>query len=127
MFVKDKYNDATAKYDQTVSINGSPISTLSTGTYIALYLSTNSMLTNIRYPIDSGHALGWGTAIECQVEACGTVPQHKYINTTLIMFAQDPGYIDTLVLNNAEGDLNTSDGGRTWTVDTITIDEFTFT
>ena len=30
-YAADKYNDATAMYDQTVSINGEPISTLSTG------------------------------------------------------------------------------------------------
>lgn len=28
----DKYNDATAKFDQTVSVNGAVVSTLSTGT-----------------------------------------------------------------------------------------------
>ena len=30
--VADKYNDATANFDQTVSVNGVKVSTLSTGT-----------------------------------------------------------------------------------------------
>lgn len=75
----------------------------------------------------SGYGLGWGTAIECQSEACGTVPQHQYIDTKITMRVADPNYDQTLALTNAEGDLTTSDGGKTWTVDTITIDEFTFT
>lgn len=30
---KDKYNDSTGKYDQTVSINGEVVSTLSTSAF----------------------------------------------------------------------------------------------
>ena len=51
-----KYNDSTEKYDQTVSLNGAVVSKLST---------------------TSGHAQGWGTAVECQSAACGYVPGHS--------------------------------------------------
>lgn len=77
--------------------------------------------------IASGHAQGWGTAIECQEEACGTVPEHHYLNTKLTMDVGDPTYNQTLALTKATGDLVTTDDGKTWTVATITIDQFTYT
>ena len=59
----DKYNDSTGKYDQTVSLNGSVVSSLST---------------------DDGQAQGWGTAVECQDSACkSSVPAHSKIQYTL--------------------------------------------
>jgi hypothetical protein len=105
-------------------VNGKVISRLSTGSLTPLDSACLAWLT---YLIDSGHALGWGTAIECQVEACGTVPQHKYINTKLTMHGNDPNYSQTVALNNAQGHLVTHDGGHTWTAAAITIDKFTFT
>ena len=65
--------------------------------------------------------------MECQQENCGTVPEHHFINTTLIMDTPDPNYSQTLSLNGGAGDLVTADGGKTWTVDDITIQEYTFT
>ncbi|KAJ5101534.1 hypothetical protein NUU61_003756 [Penicillium alfredii] len=39
----------------------------------------------------------------------------------------DPDYIKTLAKGNGvTGDLKMNDGGKTWTVDTIRIPEFTF-
>ena len=101
-----KYNDGTSQYDQTVSVNGNVVSTLSTS---------------------SGHAQGWGTAVECQQAACGSVPAHKYINTKIIMNVADPSYINTLGKTGASGNLVTSDGGKTWTVDTIQINAYRYT
>jgi hypothetical protein len=101
-----KYNDATAKYDQTVSVDGTVVSSLST---------------------DSGKAQGWGTAVECQQAACGTVPAHKYIDTKLIMDVADPNYIKTKGVTGATGDMKTADGGKTWTIDTISIESHTYT
>ncbi|KAJ4286978.1 hypothetical protein N0V90_012859 [Kalmusia sp. IMI 367209] len=101
-----KYNDATANFDQTVSVNGVKVSTLST---------------------KSGHGAGWGTAMECQQANCGTVPEHHYLNTTIIMNTPDPNYKNTLGLNGATGNLVTADGGKTWTVADITIKQYTFT
>ncbi|KAH6700654.1 hypothetical protein DL95DRAFT_429847 [Leptodontidium sp. 2 PMI_412] len=102
-----KYNTATAKTDQTVSVNGNVVSTLSTS---------------------SGKGgLGWGTAMECQQATCGTVPTHHYINTKLTMSAANPNYKNTLGLNGASGSLVTADGGKTWTVADITINQYTYT
>ncbi|KAL6710842.1 hypothetical protein ACN47E_007899 [Coniothyrium glycines] len=100
-----KYNDATSKFDQTVSVNGVKVSTLST---------------------TSGLGAGWGTAMECQQAKCGTVPEHHYVNTTITMNTADPNYGKTLSLNNASGNLVTANGGKTWTVADITIKRYTY-
>ncbi|KAI6873110.1 hypothetical protein KC343_g1406 [Hortaea werneckii] len=118
-----KYNDQTSQYDQTVSLNGEVVSRLSTS---------------------SGRAQGWGTAIECQQSACGTVPSHQYVDTKaspispvmcnfsaaddaqLIMDVADPSYIQTLGTTGATGDMVTDDNGKTWTIDTINIDSYTY-
>ncbi|KAG0152882.1 hypothetical protein PDIDSM_2687 [Penicillium digitatum] len=62
-----KYNDETGNFDQTVYINGEVVSTLST---------------------NSGQAQGWGTAVECQDDACdSTTAAHA-----------DPSFGDTLAI-----------------------------
>ncbi|KAL4915403.1 hypothetical protein BDW62DRAFT_212751 [Aspergillus aurantiobrunneus] len=101
------YNDSTGEYDQTVSINGQVVSSLSTS---------------------SGQAEGWGTAVECQDDACqSTVPAHQYKSTTIILNSADESFGDTLAINEADSSgLTTSDNGVTWTVETININEHTF-
>ncbi|KAI0484041.1 hypothetical protein GGR56DRAFT_668639 [Xylariaceae sp. FL0804] len=101
------YNDSTGEYDQTVSINGQVVSTLSTS---------------------SGEAQGWGTAVECQDDACtSTVAAHEYMNTTIILDSADMSFGDTLALNEATSSgLTTADGGTTWTVSRISIQSHTF-
>ncbi|KAK4556818.1 hypothetical protein LTR86_005798 [Recurvomyces mirabilis] len=101
-----KYNDATKKIDQIVSVNGAVVSTLSTA---------------------SGVGAGWGTAMECQQTKCGTVPEHHYLNTTLVMDVADPNYSRTLGVNSASGSLVTKDNGKTWTVADIKINQYTYT
>ncbi|KAI1821304.1 hypothetical protein F4861DRAFT_542064 [Xylaria intraflava] len=102
-----KFDDATQNYTQTVSINGNVVATLSTS---------------------DAHAQGWGSAVECAATDCGTVPAHTWTDTEIIMDVADPNYINTLYKNpGVTGDMTTSDGGKTWTVSTITIPEFTFT
>ncbi|KAF2443279.1 hypothetical protein P171DRAFT_521874 [Karstenula rhodostoma CBS 690.94] len=96
----DNYNDATTNFDQTVSVNGVKVSTLST---------------------KSGHGAGRGTAMECQQANCGTVPERHWLNTTIVMNTADPNYKNTLGLNGASGNLVTADGGKTWTVADIKI------
>ncbi|KAI0009550.1 hypothetical protein F4779DRAFT_627697 [Xylariaceae sp. FL0662B] len=105
--IKYVYNDSTSEYDQSVTINGKVVSTLSTS---------------------SGHAEGWGTAVECQVDACtGTVAAHQYLSTTVILDSADESFGDTLTLNEADSSgLTTSDGGKTWKVDSINIRSHTF-
>ncbi|KAM0197358.1 hypothetical protein ACHAPI_005224 [Fusarium lateritium] len=101
------YNDSTNEYDQTVSIDGTVVSSLSTA---------------------SGHAEGWGTAVECQDDACvGTVEAHEYLDTTIILNEADETFGNTLGLNEATSSgLDTSDGGKTWAVDTISHKAHTF-
>lgn len=52
----DVYDDSTGNYTQTVSVNGNAVSELSTS---------------------DGHAQGWGSAVECAADDCGTVPAHS--------------------------------------------------
>ncbi|KAH6962645.1 hypothetical protein BKA56DRAFT_598018 [Ilyonectria sp. MPI-CAGE-AT-0026] len=101
-----KFDDATGNYTQTVSINGNTVSTLSTS---------------------DGHAQGWGSAVECAEDNCGTVGAHSWIDTKIVMDVADPNYIDTLgKAEGVTGDMSTNDGGKTWTVTTINIPEFSF-
>ena len=65
--------------------------------------------------------------MECQQANCGTVPEHHYVNTTLIMNTADPNYSKTVGLNGATGSLVTADGGKTWTAADITIQKYTYT
>ncbi|KKY36928.1 hypothetical protein UCDDA912_g03075 [Diaporthe ampelina] len=98
----DKYNDATAKFNQTVSVNGAVVSTLST-------------------PVMA--RVNWGTTMECQQAECGTVPEHHYLDTTIVMNTPDPNYSRTVALNGAKGNLVTADGGKNWTTADITIEQ----
>ncbi|KAE8161336.1 hypothetical protein BDV40DRAFT_289330 [Aspergillus tamarii] len=102
-----KYNDSTGKYDQTVTINGEVVSSLSTS---------------------SGQAQGWGTAVEAQDNASkSTVAAHQYLDTTIILDAADLTFHDTLGLTDADSTgLTTSDNGKTWKVTTINIHEHSF-
>jgi hypothetical protein len=102
----DIYNDASKNYTQLVSINGKQVAELSTS---------------------SGHAQGWGSAVECGANDCGTMGAHKWINTKIILDKPDPNYIRTNAKGpGVTGDMSTSDGGKTWTVTTINIPKFTF-
>ncbi|KAJ0159638.1 hypothetical protein CTA2_9364 [Colletotrichum tanaceti] len=101
-----KFDDATQNYTQTVSINNKVVSTLST---------------------KDGEAQGWGSAVECAAEDCGTIGAHSWINTKIILDKKDPNYIRTLGKGQGvTGDMSTNDGGKTWVVSTIEIPKFTF-
>lgn len=65
--------------------------------------------------------------MECQQAKCGTVPEHHYVNTTIIMSTPDPNYSRTVALNGATGSLVTADSGKTWTASDITIKQYTYT
>lgn len=65
--------------------------------------------------------------MECEPANCGTVSTHHYINTKLTMSAANPNYQNTLALNGASGNLVTADGGKTWTVADITVNQYTYT
>ncbi|KAF3764243.1 hypothetical protein M406DRAFT_29438, partial [Cryphonectria parasitica EP155] len=100
------YDDATGNYTQDVIVGGTVISTLSTS---------------------DGKAEGWGSAVECAAEDCGTVPAHTWSNVSIILNAAYADYIDTLALGtDVEATMTTSDGGMTWEVGTIEIPSFDF-
>ena len=63
------------------------------------------------------------TAMECQQAECGTVPEHHYLDTTIVMNTPDPNHSRTVALNGAMGNLVTADGGKTWTAADITIEQ----
>lgn len=135
----DKYKDDTSKFDQTVSINGEVVSTLSTSKCFRLqsWSSTDES-------VGSGQAQGWGTAVECQAEACdGTAAAHgesiyiqivqrmliglEYLDTTIILNAADSSFGDTLAINEATSSgLKTNDNGKTWTVSSIKVQSHTY-
>ncbi|KAF4216176.1 hypothetical protein CNMCM8980_007452 [Aspergillus fumigatiaffinis] len=101
-----KYDDASGNYTQTLSVNGKVVSTLSTS---------------------DGHAQGWGSAVECAETNCGTVGAHSWIDTKIILDRADPNYKNTNYKGQGvTGEMSTSDGGKTWTVSTIHIPQFTF-
>ncbi|KAE8376151.1 hypothetical protein BDV26DRAFT_305774 [Aspergillus bertholletiae] len=102
-----KFDDASGNYTQTVLINGKTVSTLSTS---------------------DGHAQGWGSAVECAENNCGTVGAHSWTDTKIILDVADPNYINTFGKGEGVtgGDMTTSDGGKTWTISTFGIPEFTF-
>ncbi|PYH92420.1 hypothetical protein BO71DRAFT_383640 [Aspergillus ellipticus CBS 707.79] len=101
-----KYNDSTEKYDQTVSINGEVVSTLSTS---------------------SGQAQGFGTAVECQDNACdATAPAHEYIDTTIILNAADSTFAGTLSTNEITSSGLKSSDDKTFTVATVKVNSHTY-
>ncbi|KAL4919244.1 hypothetical protein BDW62DRAFT_217093 [Aspergillus aurantiobrunneus] len=101
-----KFDDSTGNYTQTVLVNGETVSTLSTS---------------------DGKAQGWGSSVECAAEDCGTMPAHTWADTEIILDVADPNYINTMGKGEGvTGEMSTSDGGKTWTVTTIEIPEFSF-
>lgn len=87
-------------------VNGEVVSTLSTS---------------------DGKAEGWGSAVECADETCGTVPAHKWINCSIILDSADTAYSDTLALGTDVEATMTSKDGITWTIGTISIPGWSFT
>ncbi|KAJ6112072.1 hypothetical protein N7523_008133 [Penicillium sp. IBT 18751x] len=119
-----KFDDSTGNYTQTVLVNNKTVSTLSTS---------------------DAKAQGWGSAVECAEDNCGTVGAHckfkerndsvgivlillqAWINTKIILDVADPNYINTLSKGEGvTGNMKTTDNGKTWTVSTINIPQFTF-
>ncbi|KAB8230414.1 hypothetical protein ETB97_000610 [Aspergillus alliaceus] len=101
-----KFDDTTGNYTQTVSVNGKPISTLSTS---------------------DGKAQGWGSSVECAETNCGTVGAHSWTDTKIILDVADPNFINTVGKGEGvTGEMTTSDSGKTWTVSTIKIPEHSF-
>lgn len=100
-----EYSDSTGNYTQTVLLNGKVVSTLSTS---------------------DGKAEGWGSAVECADETCGTVPAHQWINCSIILDSADTAYSNTLALGTDVQGSMTSEDGITWTIGTISIPGWDF-
>ena len=64
--------------------------------------------------------------MECQQVKCGTVPEHHWINTKIVMSQADPNYARTVRTQGASGSLISADGGLTWTVADIKINQYTY-
>jgi hypothetical protein len=79
----------------------------------------------------SGPMLGWGTAIECNddngVACTGTISEQIWLNSTIILEAADPTFIDTLGASSGATytDMLTEDDGKTWTFAKLTIPAMT--
>ncbi|KAF2131804.1 hypothetical protein P153DRAFT_395105 [Dothidotthia symphoricarpi CBS 119687] len=101
-----KFDDKSGNYTQYVLVNNKQVATLSTS---------------------DGHAMGWGSAVECAADDCGTMLAHKWINTTIILNTADPNYVQTMGKGEGvTGEMSTSDGGITWKVTDINIPQFSF-
>ncbi|KAF2846551.1 hypothetical protein T440DRAFT_458271 [Plenodomus tracheiphilus IPT5] len=101
-----KFDPATSNYTQTVLVNNRQVSTLST---------------------NDGQAMGWGSAVECAEENCGTVAAHKWVDTVITLDKADPQYDQTMgKAEGVTGEMSTADGGITWVVSDIEIPEFRF-
>ncbi|PBK59181.1 hypothetical protein ARMSODRAFT_923109, partial [Armillaria solidipes] len=101
-----KYNESTESYTQKVTVNGEVISTITTS---------------------DGKAIGWGTAVECQDDACnGTSTTHTYTNTTIVLAAADSSFGSTLSVNLVTASELTSDDNITWTVESISVPEYSW-
>lgn len=76
----------------------------------------------------SGPMTGWGTALECNDAddgtACtGTPEEQVYANSTIILKSADSGFSDTMGVGTGvtHTDMETTDSGKTWTIEKITI------
>lgn len=83
---------------------------------------TGKNLTYFQY--DSGpYMRGYGTGTECQSDCTGTIEEQKYLNTVITLAGADTTFGDTI--GSSQGatysELKQTEGGKIWTIDTITI------
>ncbi|RLL95616.1 hypothetical protein CFD26_105813 [Aspergillus turcosus] len=66
---------------------------------------------------------GYGTGTECDGGCTGTVAEQKYLNTKITLASADPTFGNTIA--SAAGatysGLSSSEGGKVWTIESITI------
>ncbi|GIZ41176.1 hypothetical protein CKM354_000449100 [Cercospora kikuchii] len=106
------YDDVTKKHDHTLSVDGEIISQLP--------------VTDDELNLVAGRGVGFRTQVECQLEVCGNVSSHDYLNTTIVLDSPDPSFAKWKETFNTRGDLKTADGGLTWTVDRIVVNSVTY-
>ncbi|GFF32412.1 hypothetical protein IFM58399_03203 [Aspergillus lentulus] len=116
-YVQDKYNDRTAKYDQSLAINGRVVSTLFT---VSPHFCAAADTEKRRLR----HALGYGTGVECEDDMChhGIAGAHQYLKTKIIVKTLDKKFGHTLAIGEATSSpLTTPDGGKAWTLGRVHI------
>ncbi|CAL8578662.1 hypothetical protein XPA_004429 [Xanthoria parietina] len=66
----------------------------------------------------------WWPNTECHCHGTGVIPRHTYLDTVIRLGSAVPDYDSYIVSQNAEySPIATSDGGTTWHMDFLTIDE----
>lgn len=67
------------------------------------------------------------TSSVCSSDLCISYSCIAWTDTKIILDTADPNYIDTVAKGDGvTGDMTTSDNGKTWTVTTIHIPQFSF-
>ncbi|KAG7445077.1 uncharacterized protein BT62DRAFT_981400 [Guyanagaster necrorhizus] len=99
-----KLADDNLTWNQTVTLNGTVISTLQ----------------SYDGPLLNG---GFGTGTECQSECTGSTSVQTYTDTTIVLQSADADFSSTLSKGTGvvASDMVTTDGGKTWTIASITI------
>ncbi|KAH9832777.1 hypothetical protein Tdes44962_MAKER00258 [Teratosphaeria destructans] len=105
------YNDATTQYDQTVSVNGKVVSTLSTSA--------------------GGRSQSCYSGMECTTsapETCGYVGAHQWLNTRIVLNEAQKDFDETLEYwpEATSSGIYTTDKGKTWKIDEAHVAAFTF-
>ncbi|KZV64088.1 hypothetical protein PENSPDRAFT_691078 [Peniophora sp. CONT] len=95
-------------WTQTVEVGGKVVSTV----------------TSQDGPLLNG---GWGTGTECQQNCFGTAATQHYYDITIYLSKADPNFKNTLGKGSGvvASDMETSDGGKTWTISSITLPKYT--
>lgn len=127
------YDPPSKKHNIAVTVNGKLVSSLPPTSPDNLGKSPsppkNPPLPN---PINNfflkevGRAIGFRTQIECQLDPCGTVNKHEYLDTRVVLDKKDMSFGDTAVGNKAKATWKTPDGGLTWTADKIVVEAHTY-
>ncbi|KAL9527413.1 hypothetical protein SMMN14_09062 [Sphaerulina musiva] len=105
------YDPPSKKHNIAVTVNGKLVSSLPP-------TSPDNL--------EVGRAIGFRTQIECQLDPCGTVNKHEYLDTRVVLDKKDMSFGDTAVGNKAKATWKTPDGGLTWTADKIVVEAHTY-
>ncbi|KAJ4350949.1 hypothetical protein N0V95_004287 [Ascochyta clinopodiicola] len=97
-------NSSTGMIDQSISMSGSVISKSS---------NVQGMKPAVFY-----------SGTECYADGCGTLDAHSWSNITLVLNEADAGFDKTMTLTGATSTgMETVDGGKTWTIESIVINK----
>lgn len=129
------YDPPSKKHNIAVTVNGKLVSSLPPTSPDNLGKSPsppknppfpNPINIYIFFKKEVGRAIGFRTQIECQLDPCGTVNKHEYLDTRVVLDKKDMSFGDTAVGNKAKATWKTPDGGLTWTADKIVVEAHTY-